>query len=101
MDEDDVAFLDASVGEKRGDGINGSPEIGEGEVAASGGVHEGDLAMVSLRQDECGDVQGVVWWVCSGLVFAVKDGVGTCRNRSLGQSPGCHCLVPLGYDAGF
>jgi hypothetical protein len=76
MDEDDVAFVDASVGEKRGDIINGLPEIGKGEVAASGGIHEGDLAMVNPGQDECGDVQGVVWWVRSGLAFAVEDGVG-------------------------
>lgn len=71
-----MAFPDAIVGEKRGDGIDGSPELGEGELAASGGVHEGDLAMVGPGRDECGDVQGVVGWVSSGLAFAVEDGVG-------------------------
>lgn len=48
----------------------------EGEVAACGGVDEGDLAMVGPGGDERGDVHGMVLWKWYRLAFAVKDRVG-------------------------
>lgn len=45
-EEDDVAFPDAHGGEGGGDGVDGGPDVGEGEVAAGGGVDEGDVTVV-------------------------------------------------------
>ena len=51
-EEDDVAFSDSHVGESRGDGIDGFPEVGIGYVLAGGGVDEGDFAVVRAGRDE-------------------------------------------------
>lgn len=58
--EDDVALSNAHVGKRGGDGIDGLPELLEGEVATGGGIDESNLAMVSARGDESSDVQGLV-----------------------------------------
>ncbi|XP_042952279.1 uncharacterized protein LOC122289369 [Carya illinoinensis] len=76
-----MAFLDAQVRETSGYEIYDKPEIEEGEVAANGGVIEGDLAMVSSGGDECGHVKERVRWVCDGLTFAVEDGVGIAETE--------------------
>lgn len=57
-----MTFSDSHIGEARGDRINRSPELGEGEVAARGRVDEGGSAMMGPRGDECRHVQRLVWW---------------------------------------
>lgn len=54
--EDDVALANTHVGERGGDGIDGSPELLEGEMATSGGIDESNLAVVGAGGDESGDV---------------------------------------------
>ncbi|CAL5345058.1 unnamed protein product [Camellia sinensis] len=54
-EEDDVAFADPHGKEGGGDGIDGHPDLSEGEVAGGGGVDEGDLAWVGLGGDEGGE----------------------------------------------
>lgn len=82
QEEDDVAFSDANIGETGGDGIDGSPEIREGEVAACGGVDEGDLAMVGPGRYESGDVEGMIGWVRTQLAFAVEDRIRFAETTS-------------------
>lgn len=74
-EEDDVAFADPHGREGGGDGIDGHPDLSEGELAGGGGVDEGDLAWVGLGGDEGGDIEGVVGRQRDGLAFAVEDGV--------------------------
>ena len=77
-----MALSDANIGETRGDGIDGSPEIREGEVAACGGVDEGDLAMVGPGRYESGDVEGMIGWVRTQLAFAVEDRIRFAETTS-------------------
>jgi hypothetical protein len=51
-----VAFSDSHIGETRGDGVNGSPDLSEGEVLSGGGIDEGGGSMVGSGGDECRDV---------------------------------------------
>lgn len=41
-----MTFSDSHIGEARGNRINRSPELGKGELAASGCVNEGGSAMM-------------------------------------------------------
>lgn len=77
-----MAFFDAHVGERGSDGVDGAPELGVGEVAAGGCVDEGDVAVVGLRGNECGDVERVVGWERDWFAFAVEGGVGFAEAAS-------------------
>lgn len=81
-EEDDMALPNTQVRERGGDGIDGSPELGEGEVATSGGIDESKLAVVGARGDESGDVQRIVLRKRQGLPFTVEDGVGFTESTS-------------------
>lgn len=72
-EEDDVAFSDAHVGERRGNGIDGFPELGIGDVVAGGGVDEGNFAVVRAGRDKRRRIEGLVRRERDWAAFAVED----------------------------
>lgn len=81
--EDNMAFTDAKVSRKRaGNGINGTPDIGESQLAAGGGVNEGNLAVVGAGGDEGGDIERIIGGKRHRFALAVEGGVGFAESTA-------------------
>lgn len=67
-----MAFPDSHVGKTSGDGINSSPKLREGEMAARSGVDEGNFTVVGPSRDECCDIDGIVPGERDWVAFAIE-----------------------------
>jgi len=55
-EEDNITLFYSHVGERGGDSVDGSPKLFVGEVAASGGVDEGSVAVMGVGGDKSGGI---------------------------------------------
>lgn len=77
-----MAFSNAHVGERIGDGIDECPELGVGYLFAGGGVDEGDFAVVRAGRDKRRRIEGLVWGKWDWAAFAVEDFGGLAESSS-------------------